>query len=241
MRDTRPTDVLFRDDFTEGLGKWTPNWLGNPADVTKPINGAELAAYDPACVRVVDGAGPKGRPALVLAALEGPAKATDGKTYAYRSGCITTHGKFTCVPPVRVETRMRLAGDDDEIENWPAFWLDGTGTWPHTGELDVFEGIGGTPQFHFHSDAGGPGGRGAIKDRPRAKADLGWHRFAAEWRPGRVDFEYDGQPAGSVTQGITTAPMYLIANLALSRTISPPVVVPSQLVIALVQVTKLAG
>lgn len=238
MRDTKPRPVLFEDDFSQGLGKWQPNWLGgNDSVVTKPINGAEVAAYDPACVTIGPTAGLHGKPAAVLTAKAEPVT-VDGHQYAYRSGCMTTHGKFTCVPPARLEARLRLSGGDGEIDNWPAFWADGTGTWPHTGELDVFEGLGGGAAWHFHSDAGGPGGHGAIAHRASTQ-DLGWHRFGADWYPDHVDFDYDGKHVGTIGAGITTAPMYLILNLALSPSISPPVVAPSALTVGLVRVTRL--
>ena len=38
-----------------------------------------------------------------------------------------------------------------QIENWPAFWLDGTtGTWPAHGEIDVMEGLHGHAAWHYH-------------------------------------------------------------------------------------------
>lgn len=237
MRDTKPKPVLFRDDFSAGLGKWQPNWLGpNDQAITPPINvDHEVAAYDPAQVTIQhDGAG---RPYLSLKA--GKASTTDyhGKTWQYRSGCVTTRHTFTCIPPVRVEAHLWLPGDQ-RIDNWPAFWCDGTGTWPATGELDVMEGIEGDAEYHFHSPSTGAGGRGAILDRPNG---IGWHRFAAEWRADSVEFFYDNTKVGTLTQGITSAPMYLILNLALSETISPPVVAPSEMRARLVEVTRLAA
>ena len=42
----------------------------------------------------------------------------------------------------------------------------------------------------------------------------GWHTFGADWEPGSVTYYYDGLPVGTVTQGITGAPMYVILDLA---------------------------
>jgi beta-glucanase (GH16 family) len=38
----------------------------------------------------------------------------------------------------------------------------------------------------------------------------GWHTFGADWQPGSVTYYYDGQAVGTISTGITSAPMYLI-------------------------------
>lgn len=232
------TTVLFRDDFEAGAldaTKWQPNWLGpNDQAVTPPINGHEIACYDPA---MVDVAGRDAHGYLRLRAETHDTVDYHGSRYAYRSGCVTTRRSFTCVPPVDLEARLWLAGTD-RIDNWPAFWADGTGQWPHTGELDVVEGISGKAEYHFHSVTTGAGGTGALK--PRAGQHGEWHKFVAKWRADHVDFEYDDVHVGTLSAGITTAPMYLILNLALSPSISPPVVAPSEMRVAYVQVSQAA-
>ena len=64
----------------------------------------------------------------------------------------------------------------------------------------------------------------------------GWHVFAADWQPGRIDFYYDGVLVGSVDSGITSAPMYPIVNLGLSSSISGPVVAPSRMKVDYVRI-----
>lgn len=235
-------EVLFRDDFTGGaldLARWMPNWLGSTStQVTPPINGQEASCYDPACVTVEDGH-------LVLRALAKSQVDSHGTRHAYSSGCVTTRPHFTFTPPARLEARLLLAGHSGLIDNWPALWADGLGTWPATGENDIVEGLHGHAAYHFHyrDDHGvdqGPGGSGALKMRPHPpEGTIGWHHFAADWHPDHIDYHYDGEHVGTIDEGITEDPMYVILNLALSASISPPIVVPSQLAVDWVQVTRL--
>jgi beta-glucanase (GH16 family) len=67
----------------------------------------------------------------------------------------------------------------------------------------------------------------------------GWHTFAAEWRPGAVTFFYDGVNVGSITQGITASPMYLILNLGISSEHGGDTVLPSEVLVDYVRVSAL--
>ena len=126
---------------------------------------------------------------------------------------------------------MCVAGSG-AINNWPAFWADGTGTWPVTGELDVMEGLSGKAAGHFHSPSGGPG-----VSAPASLNGAGCHVYAAEWGPGKVTFIYDGQTIGSITSGITSAPMYLILNLGVGG-YGGPIQAPSTMTVDYVRVWK---
>jgi beta-glucanase (GH16 family) len=207
-RPPGPWTLKFSDDFNgPGLdrSKWRPNWLGgSDSDVTKPINGAELSCYDPGQVRV-------GRGFARLWVAQQSCRANNGSTYAYRSGLIQTynHYRFTYG---YMEARMWLPHGTGTPVDWPAFWADGTGTWPSTGEIDVMEVLdGGNLCWHFHYSGGAPGGCPSIGNR------AGWHTFGADWEPGSITFYYDGAKVGRVTSGVTRSPMYLIANLAISN------------------------
>ena len=50
----------------------------------------------------------------------------------------------------------------------------------------------------------------------------GWHTFAANWEPGIVTYYYDGVDIGSVTSGITSAPMFLVLDYAAGNPIHVP-------------------
>jgi beta-glucanase (GH16 family) len=222
------SDVVFSDDFDGAsldLSKWRPNWLAGTDDaVTKPVNSAELSCYDPRQVSVGGGY-------LHLKAAARSCTANNGHTYPYASGLVESAHDFTFTYG-RMEARIWLPPGSGQADNWPAFWANGTGTWPVTGELDVMEALEGHACWHFHSTIGGPGGCAPL---PSAG---GWHTFAAEWRPGTVTYFYDGQQVGRIASGITASPMYLVLNLALSTQISPPVRVPSEMLVDWVRVTR---
>jgi beta-glucanase (GH16 family) len=222
------TVTLFSDSFRGNsldLSKWQPNWVASTGDATtKPVNRLEASCYDPGQVSVSGGY-------LHLRAVRRQCTANNGKTYEYASGLVNTRDHFTFTYG-RMEARIFVPGGSGAAENWGAFWANGTGTWPHTGELDVWEALSGRNCWHFHSDAGGPGGCASMSNR------AGWHTFAANWQPGKVTFIYDGKTVGSLTSGITGDPMYLILNLGLSNTIAEPITTPSEMLVDYVKVTR---
>jgi hypothetical protein len=193
--------LSWSDEFAgSGLDttKWSTGWFGS--GVTVPVNSYERQCYDPSQVAITGGN-------LNLTAIAKP-QTVNGTIYPDTSGMVTTMGKFTFTHGV-VEARINLSGANGKIDNWPAFWANGTGSWPMTGELDVMEGLGGSAAYHFHSPAGGPGGNVAGNF-------TGWHTYAADWQPGVVTYYYDGNEVGQITTGITSSPMYLILNYAVA-------------------------
>ncbi len=137
-----------------------------------------------------------------------------GVTQPTASGLVSTAGKFNFTYGY-MEARMWLPGSSS-IADWPAFWADGQ-NWPSTGEIDVMEGLDGLAQAHFHFSGGSLGPLTGP-----ATYTAGWHTFGADWEPGVVTFYYDGVSIGSFTTGITSAPMYLILNLATSNNVVTP-------------------
>jgi beta-glucanase (GH16 family) len=119
-----------------------------------------------------------------------------------------------------MEARVRLPGSGS-IVDWPAFWAVGQ-SWPTDGEIDVVEGLGGQACAHFINHPGrNPGtcATGAFAGQ--------WHIFAADWEPGSVAYYYDGIEIFRDTLGITSAPMCLVLDLAVSDAITSPDTAPA--------------
>ncbi len=213
---------VFGDEFsgtTLDSTKWNPNWLGCPTCTTKPVNSAEIGAYAPSQVSVSGGS-------LHLTAVQ-QQTTVNGITYPYRSGLVESNDKAQFTYGA-FEARIYSPGSDSQIANWPAFWTDGQ-NWPTDGEMDVMEGLGGRACYHFHSDAGGPGGC--------ASGDFtGWHTYGAEWKSGSVTYYYDGKQVGQITSGITSQPMYLILNNGVSDQHGGPRLTPADMMVDYVRV-----
>jgi beta-glucanase (GH16 family) len=133
-----------------------------------------------------------------------------GVTRPYTGAIVTTNpsdgrssGGFQYTYGV-LEVRVYVPADGTQIANWPAVWADGQ-SWPNDGEDDLMEGLNGQACFHFHDVLGGPGGCDTTL-KP------GWHTFASDWQPGSVTYYYDGVDVGSITTGITSAPMYILLD-----------------------------
>ena len=115
-------------------------------------------------------------------------------------------GGFQYVYGVVEAQQFAIAADGAQIANWPAVWTDGQ-SWPTDGEDDVMEGLDGLvcATFHDRQDVNGH----SICD---TKITAGWHTFASNWEPGSVTYYYDGRVIGTVTRGVTSAPMYLVLD-----------------------------
>jgi len=191
----------------DGRGGWTPNWLGGPRQITHPPNVSyEIEAFDPARVAFTPGG-------LRLSIRRDPV-AVDGVTYPYRSGVVTGYRKQAYVFGY-FSARIFVPCAGGRIVNWPAFWLVGNPyKWPATGEIDVFEGLGGRAWWHFHfrRSSGTPGSDGGES----AGDYCGWHTFAVDWRPVSVRWYYDGVLVGVVTANITRSPMFPVFSYSVT-------------------------
>jgi beta-glucanase (GH16 family) len=175
---------------------WSTGWFGS--GVTRAVNSAETNCYDPSKVTMGGGT-------LSISASATPITC-GGVTQPFSSGLVSTNGSFSFTYGY-MEAMIWLPGNGS-ISDWPAFWADGQ-SWPTTGEIDVMEGLGGGACAHFHNSSGGPGACA-----PGASYAGGWHTFGADWEPGSLTFYYDGVKLWQDSSGITSAPMYLIMDLA---------------------------
>ena len=123
---------------------------------------------------------------------------------------------------------------------WPAFWMLGADIdevgWPETGEIDIMEHLGQTPERVFGS-LHGPGYSGS-KAISRAFAlpegesfANDFHIFAVEWDPGRITFSVDEEVYNIVTSAQVSGhgdwvfdhEFFVILNLAVGgNPVRPP-------------------
>jgi beta-glucanase (GH16 family) len=195
--------LAFDDEFSGtslDTAKWSTGWYGS--GITAPVNSGEKECYDPA--QVSEGGGTLG---LTLIRKSEDCGISDP---VYATGLVSTQGKFSFTYGF-IEARVWLPainGDPGAVANWPAVWTDGQ-SWPEDGEIDIAEGLGGKVCAHFHGPADPSGVRVGC---PSGSYAGGWHTFAVDWEPGIVTYYYDGVDTGSVTSGITSAPMFLVIS-----------------------------
>jgi beta-glucanase (GH16 family) len=163
-------------------GRWQPDiggtgWGNN-----------ELQFYTPRGNAFLDGQGH-----LVIEAR--PASADLNCWYGrceYSSGKVTTHATFSQAYG-RFEARIMAPGEPGLL---PAFWMLGDNIdhvrHPAEGEIDVVETVGNQAnrvQQHAH----GPGlDFGYAYGLPAGQTITGWHTYAIEWSPDRIDWLVDG-------------------------------------------------
>ena len=226
--------LVFDDEFNGtklDTAKWSTGWLAS--GITTPVNTTEKECYDPAQVSVSGGS--------LNLALIAKSESCGIPDPEYASGLVNTSGKYSYTYGF-LQARVWLpgvSGNADKVANWPAVWTDGQ-NWPTDGEDDIAEGIKGKLCAHFHSEVN-PGGTeaadgtaddAAIHGCVTGGLTNGWHTFGADWEPGSVTYYYDGKDIGSVTTGVTSAPMFLILNYAAG----PPYQAPSTMKVDYVRV-----
>lgn len=233
-------EMIWADEFdgsSLNLNIWEPNWLaGNDTAITKPINSKEIACFDPKQVKVANGV-------LRIDAIDKDQRATDGKTYSYTSGCVTSQKAKEWTPPIIIEFRckMHCGSNKNRPNNWPAVWLNGHHTdWPNKGENDVMESLTSSVCAHYHAlaDNGSEVNWGS-NDLDNADYTQ-WHTFACEWTKDKVEYRYDGKVVGTLSGAdkICTEPNYMVINLGISDSVGGPKVIPSWFEVDHVRVWK---
>jgi beta-glucanase (GH16 family) len=212
---------------------WQAGWFGT--GVTTSINPNETACYSSknvlfpgdgtmhlALTATQSTCGGVQKPYTGALVSSNPLGASNGHGFQYTYGVL--------------EASVYLPPSGTLIANWPAIMTLGQ-QWPVDGEDDVLEGLGGTACFHFHSPETPPvtgAGECDVAVTP------GWHTFAADWQPGRVTYYYDGTEITRVTQGITSAPMFIVLVNTASRR-SPDVAQPAAMQVAYIRVWQPTG
>jgi beta-glucanase (GH16 family) len=211
--------LIFGDDFNNGhldINKWTTCYWWDNNGCTNPGN-HELEWYQPKNVQF-------DQQSLLLTANHEAVRGSDGKTYDYTSGMVTT-GRDTpdSSTPVKFAFQYGLVEIRAKVTKgqglWPAFWLlpANNSALP---EIDVLEVIGMDTTtvnmtLHYKQPSGD-----VTKDGNAwtAGQDLsaGWHTYGVDWEPNYMIWYVDGVERWRVTDQaqIPAEDMYLLLNLA---------------------------
>ena len=153
----------------------------------------------------------------------------DGKTFPYISGMVASGPAYDSDTPKfafrygRAVIRARIPKGRGL---WPAFWLLPADE-ESKPEIDVMEIYGQEPEtvrmhFHYVDDQGEVQAPGEYFTDPALRR--GWHRFAIDWRPGRLTWRVDGVRRWQITgDKVPDERMYLVLNLAVGGEGAGPV------------------
>ena len=152
----------------------------------------------------------------------------------------------------RLEIRAKLPSGKGV---WPAFWTLGENIsavgWPACGEIDIMEFVGhdprtiyGTAHWDDHGKQRSSGGKVQVEH-----LDGGFHVYAVNWDPVRIEFFVDDKPYHSVDVNVGNTrmdnpfrkPQYILLNLAMGGDWGGPIddsVMPQQLQVDYVRVFK---
>ncbi len=160
-------------------------------------NGSNVQnCYDPANATVSNGS-------LFIASKYEPGFDCFGTPVDFTSGFIQTKNRIDWTFG-RFEARVKLAASNS---TWPAFWMSPQnsvyGSWPQSGEIDIFE-VKGHDMSKSYGNAhwgNSPGDKQQEKKTYNFPAGNGadnWHVYAVEWQLGQLDFYIDGNHYGTI-------------------------------------------
>ena len=232
--DSIEKTLLWSDEFSEaaGSGPSSSNWVIETGDGCNAAPGCgwgngESQSYA-ACAIKQNGAGIM---TITSSTPTGDPTCRSNKTWT--SGKFTTFGKkHFSYGYFEARLKMPVGGG-----TWPAFWTLGTNIntvpWPRSGELDIMEYAGNTPNrstsaAHYANSGGSHEYKSGSKTLATELSE-DYHTYAMLWLPNEVTFLVDGKPSfvlnkkdtgleywpfGPGANGINPK-MYLILNLAM--------------------------
>jgi Glycosyl hydrolases family 16 len=146
---------------------------------------------------------------------------------ASKTGAFNTQESEAWNAPAKLSEQINLPCNVfGRIENWPAFWLDTTGSWPAGGEIDVMEGLSGSVGWHYHY-LNRFGANSAVGSTLPGFNACGTHTYSVDWTTSAITFYYDGRQVGRVTPSeigvpIASGPMYVVNDYAASSFFGGP-------------------
>jgi beta-glucanase (GH16 family) len=226
--------LLWSDEFSEvaGSGPSASNWVIETGDGCSSAPGCgwgnnESQSYA-ACAIKQNGTGIM---TITSSTPTGDPTCTSNRTW--------TSGKFTSFGKKHFgygyfEARLKMPAGGG---TWPAFWTLGTNIntvpWPRSGELDIMEYAGNTPNqstsaAHYANSSGSHEYKSGAKSLAVELSD-DYHTYAMLWLPTEITFLVDDKPSfvlkksdtglsywpfGPNSTGVNPK-MYLILNLAM--------------------------
>ena len=212
-----PRRVLLDDTFDDGRLDTavfnTCHWWAIEGCTIASNN--ELEWYVPEQVSVADGA-------LRLTADQAPVRGSDGKSYDFRSGMVTTGP-----PPMDEDAPAKLAFTYGSVEArlrvpagrglWPALWLLPASRESRP-EIDLLEVLGQDPSqvlMHLHPESRSAESPSKEYRVPGPSLAEDWHTVRLDWSAGRLAFFVDGVKVWKVKgRQVPDEPMYVVLNLA---------------------------
>ena len=241
-RPARPPGLILNQSFNhapldEGVWNRCHWWAERGCTIG---SNDELEWYLPGQVRVRNGR-------LRLTASRHDFRA-EGRNYPYVSGMVASGPAYDTDRPkfaFRYGTAVIRARIPQGRGLWPAFWLLPADK-ESKPEIDVMEIYGREPEtvrmhFHYLDQNGIEQAPGEYYDDPGIRH--GWHRFAIDWRPGRLTWRIDGVRRWQVTGPmVPNERMYIVLNLAVgggrAGPVGPSVRFPKTFAIDYVRVWK---
>ena len=181
-------EIIFFDDFTAcelDRSKWNVRTTG------RVYNQEQQAYVDSPETIYIDHQSDEGNGLLVIHPRYRSGFVTpDGKRFNFISGRIDSREKMVCQYGI-ISARIRLA---TATGVWPAFWMNGSGVWPVSGEIDIMENAGDPTWVNAAIHGPGYSGEKGPVERYRFPPGDGatrWHVYSVEWTPDCLSFKVD--------------------------------------------------
>ena len=116
-----------------------------------------------------------------------------------------------------VKAIVFIPASGGKIANWPAWWTTQR-PWPAGGEIDAFEGLGGTSDFGTHY---GPSASQEVSSAGGSATVTGWVTVTFERTGGKVTTWYNNRKIGTANLPPTTPERLVFQNRSFESTQCP--------------------